>query len=71
MRNPKKRRKFTIIDLIMILLVVILVWALLDILIGHGFQFGLGNGSDPFGAIAEALSGLGEGIKNAFSGLLR
>ena len=71
MRNPKKRRKFTIVDLIMILLAVILVWALLDLLGGHGFQIGPGDGSDPFGAIAEALSGLGEGIKNAFSGLLR
>jgi hypothetical protein len=71
MKNPKKRRKFTIIDLIMVLLAIILVWILLDFLGGHGFQFSLGNGSDPFGAIAETLSGLGEGIKNAFSGLLR
>lgn len=71
MRKPKKRRKFTIIDLLMILLAVILAWALVDLLGGHGFQFNLGNGSDPLGAIAESLSGLGEGIKNAFSGLLR
>jgi hypothetical protein len=71
MRNPKKRRKFTIIDLIMILLVVILVWILFDLLGGYGFQFSLGSDTDPLSAIAEALSGLGEGIKNAFSGLLR
>ncbi len=72
MGKPKKNRKFTIIDLILILLAVISIWVLLEIIGGHSYHFiPSGNGPSLLEGITRGLSSLGEGIKNAFSGLLR
>ena len=75
MRDPQKRRKLPIIDLILIILLIILGVALYHVLGGDLLRLGrlgeLSSGDGPLSGIAESLSAFGEGLKNAFFGILR
>lgn len=75
MKGPKRNRKFTFTDWIMVLLGILLIYMLYQMVSGHGYLLsGIGDpagDSGPLGAIAESLSAFGQGLRNAFSGILR
>jgi len=75
MTDPKIKRKFTVIDLILIILFIIMIYALY-ILFG-GDQNALtslgtySGGESTFDRLVGSLSGLGQALRNMFSGMLR
>ena len=75
MKNPQTRRKFTVVDLILILLLIIMVVSLYHVaggnLLGLIHVDELSSGSSPLSVITRSLSAFGEGIKNMFAGFLR
>ena len=76
MKDPQKRRKFSIIDLILIILLIIMGVALYRVTGGDLSRLSrlgeLGSGSGgPLSGITESLSAFGEGLKNTFAGFLR
>ena len=75
MSEPRKRRKFTIFDFILILLGILLVWVLYNVLGGDVSiltRLGdLNSENGPLSNITESLAAFGEGIKGAFTGIFR
>ena len=75
MKNPQTRRKFTIIDLILILLLIIMALALYHVaggnLLGLIHVNELSSGNSPLSIVTQSLYAFGEGIKNMFAGFLR
>jgi hypothetical protein len=75
MKEPGKKRKFSIIDLILILLFIIMIFALYILFEGDFAALTRPGtytaGESPFDQIVGSLSALGQGISNAFSGWMR
>ena len=74
MTDPGKKRKFTIIDLILVLLFIIMIFALY-ILFGGDWtnltRFGDAVSVDsPFDRLVGSISAFGQGIRDAFSGIV-
>ena len=74
MKDPENRRKFKLLDLIMILLVIILVYVIYTTLGGDLMAITRltesPGGSNPFKQIGEGLSAFGQGLSDLFSGMV-
>jgi hypothetical protein len=75
MPDRSKKRKFSIMDLLSILVVILLIY-ILYLLVGGNWtaltRLGSNSGGEsPLDQIVGSLSAIGQGIGNAFSGMFR
>jgi hypothetical protein len=71
MPDPENKRKFSVIDLILIILLIIMIYALY-ILFGDDWSARTYSGGESaFDRLVGSLSAFGQGIRDAFGGLVR
>jgi hypothetical protein len=73
MTGSGNKRKFTVIDLILIVLILVMVYALYVLVGGDLAAFTrpetYSGGESPFAKLVGSLSAFGQGLKDAFGGL--
>jgi hypothetical protein len=70
MKDPEKKGRRWIIDLILIVLVIFLVYILYTLVGGSLTPGDFSGASDPFGQIMQGLSSIGEGIGDMFGNIV-
>ena len=66
MKDPEKRRRAPIIDMILVLLIIGLIYILYTLVGGNLTVSDMSGGSDLFGGIKANLSSIGQGIGRMF-----